>query len=149
MKPTFYNNKKGNLLFVIFNSTKINYCMFSFNAVIVYIFILEIYFCFLFLFLEGVMFIIVTLLGLHHRVASAVPITVKTESSGTRLQSDDIGNDSQGDKDNQLSTCGFVDGQPNLVNMSLSLATTTIAQQAAVVRREIASVLKKVNQLSH
>jgi len=40
--------------------------------------------------------------------------------------------------------CGLVDGQPNLVNMSLSLATTTIAQQAAGVRREIEQVLNQV-----
>jgi len=40
--------------------------------------------------------------------------------------------------------CGLVDGQPNLVNMSLSLATTTIAQQAAGLRREIEHVLNQV-----
>jgi len=42
--------------------------------------------------------------------------------------------------------CGLVDGHPNLVNMSLSLATTTIAQQAAGVRREIAEVIKQVGK---
>ena len=41
--------------------------------------------------------------------------------------------------------CGLVDGQPNRVNMSLSLATTTVARQAAGVRREIAHVLNQVS----
>jgi len=42
--------------------------------------------------------------------------------------------------------CGLVDGQHSLVNMSLSLATKTIAQQAAGVRQEIAHVIKQVGK---
>jgi len=72
--------------------------------------------------------------------------TLATGDSGTLRNRDNTARSNFTVKSVDISAnpCGLVDGQPNLVNMGLSLATTTIAQQAAGVRREIEHVLNQV-----
>ena len=84
------------------------------------------------------------LLGIQYGIATkSLPEETTTRPNGYNMSWE---NNVEQPVDIPTNPCGLVEGQPNLVNMSLSLATTTIAQQAAGVRREIAGVIKQVGK---